>query len=354
MSSNTNSSSISKCAACGKGGDNLKVCTSCEQVSYCNAKCRNSHRSKHKKECKQYAAKIREKNAALRAEADAIDTKIGKIIDSISDNLGKMSTISDEELFADPPPKEDCAICFLPMPFTTGMFGVDTSYQTCCGKIVCSGCMEVACTQKDSPCPFCRMPTPSIEVEHLGRCKKRMAAGDAEAFYNLAGVYERGVWGLPVDRSKELDLLKQAAELGSCAAHSSLAYAYRTGDGAEIDMEKAVHHWKRAAILGDESSRYCLGVHEEKMGNLRNREFGMIPINDANYNRAMKHFMISARAGCEKSLKAIGEGYKSGIVTKEEYGKALRAQKESQEGMKSEQRENARKKREREGKRIIS
>ena len=106
---------------------------------------------------------------------------------------------------------------------------MDTSYQTCCGKIVCSGCMEVACTEKDSPCPFCRMPTPP--TSHLGRCKKRMAAGDAEAFYNLVGVYERGVWGLPLDRRKELHLLKQAAELGSCAAHASLAYAYRTGGG---------------------------------------------------------------------------------------------------------------------------
>lgn len=96
MSSNTiSTSSMSKCAACGKGGDNLKVCTSCEQVYYCNAKCRKAHRSKHKKECKQYVAEKRNKNAAIRAEADAIDAKIGKIIDSISDNLGKISTISE-------------------------------------------------------------------------------------------------------------------------------------------------------------------------------------------------------------------------------------------------------------------
>jgi len=96
-SNNTNSTSsiLSKCAACGKGGDNLKVCTSCEQVSYCNAKCRNAHRSKHKKECRQYAAEKRNKNAAIRAEVDAISEKFSQI------------EISDEELFAKPPPKED-------------------------------------------------------------------------------------------------------------------------------------------------------------------------------------------------------------------------------------------------------
>ena len=104
MNNNTSSSSIpSKCAACGKGGDNLKVCTSCEQVSYCNAKCRKAHRSKHKKECKQYAAEKRNKNAALRAEVDAISEKLCSIV------------VSDEELFKDPPPKEDCDICMLPI-----------------------------------------------------------------------------------------------------------------------------------------------------------------------------------------------------------------------------------------------
>ena len=45
------------CAACGKGGDeNLKACTKCEQVYYCNNKCRKAHLQKHKKECRRYTA----------------------------------------------------------------------------------------------------------------------------------------------------------------------------------------------------------------------------------------------------------------------------------------------------------
>ena len=35
------------------------------------------------------------------------------------DSLDKMA-ISDDKLFQDPPPKEDCPICTLPMPFASG------------------------------------------------------------------------------------------------------------------------------------------------------------------------------------------------------------------------------------------
>ena len=54
----------------------------CMLVRYCNAVCQKNHWATHKKECKRRAAELR-----------------------------------DEALFKDPPAKEDCPICFLPMPF---------------------------------------------------------------------------------------------------------------------------------------------------------------------------------------------------------------------------------------------
>ena len=70
------------CAECGEeGGVSLKMCKSCMLVKYCNADCQKNHWPKHKKQCKQRVAELR-----------------------------------DEALFKDPQPKVDCHICFLPMP----------------------------------------------------------------------------------------------------------------------------------------------------------------------------------------------------------------------------------------------
>ncbi|KAL7538733.1 hypothetical protein ACHAXR_010423 [Thalassiosira sp. AJA248-18] len=49
---------MSKCAACGKGGDGLKACAACKLVKYCNVTCQKAHRPNHKKECTKRAAEI--------------------------------------------------------------------------------------------------------------------------------------------------------------------------------------------------------------------------------------------------------------------------------------------------------
>lgn len=48
----------------------------------------------------------------------------------------------------------------------------------------------------------------------------------------------------------------------------------------------------------------------------------------------MKHFMISASAQCDESLKMVGKGYRSGHVTKDDYEKTLRAYQASTDEMK--------------------
>ena len=69
------------CANCGKDGSDLKACTACKMVKYCNQDCQIAHRPQHKKECKKHAAELH-----------------------------------DEKLFKKPPPHEDCPICMLPLP----------------------------------------------------------------------------------------------------------------------------------------------------------------------------------------------------------------------------------------------
>ena len=322
MSSNNNSggsSSLSKCAACGKSGDNLKVCTSCEQVCYCNAKCRKAHRSKHKKECRQ-----------LAAERHNNETSISNIdVDAIKERFRNIK-ISDEELFADPPPKEDCDICFLPMPFASRVCGVGRSYMTCCGKSLCAGCVmeswnEMEKGEMKHSCPFCRLPLPNSDEENIKRCKKRMGLSDSQAFYVLGRHYNEGTWGLPQDFKKALDLWHKAADLGSCMAFSSIGEAYLRSRGVEEDTDMANHYYRLSAMRGNEQARHNCGGWEEWKNSGVDRATYM--------SRAMKRM--------DQSLKMVGEGYKLGFVTKDEYTSTLRACKESQDGMKSEQRANA-------------
>ena len=311
---------MSTCAACGKGGDGLKACTGCGQVKYCNNACRKAHYKTHKKQCRQQRAgkKLATNDVAISCSN----------IDALSDEMNRI-VISDDELFKDPPPKEDCPICFLPMPYSSGACDVQQVYQPCCGKKLCSGCKDLATDEMRKGtikgcCPFCRKPLPNSE-ELLQRYKKRMEAGDAEAFLTLGSHYEDGSsgrLGLQQNREKAVELWSQAAKLGSVEAQFRIANSHYNGQGVAKDIDRAIHYWKLAAIGGHESARNILGNLE-----LNN-----------DMNNAMKHFMIAARAGYDKSLQEVGEGYTVGLVPKDEYASVLRAHKDSRDEMKSEQR----------------
>ena len=60
-----------------------------------------------------------------------------------------------------------------------------------------------------------------------------------------------------------------------------------------------------------------------------------------NHQRAMKHMIISARAGHKPSLANVKKGFIAGIVTKDEYESTLRAYQKQLDEMKSDTREEA-------------
>ena len=92
-------------------------------------------------------------------------------------------------------------------------------------------------------------------------------------------------------------------------------------------MKKAKYYLECAAMEGNVVARHNLGRLEEDAGNM---------------NRAMKHYMISACAGCDDALKEIQEGFFNGHdATKDDFDKALRAYKEAKDEMKSYQRDTA-------------
>eukprot|EP00956_Cyclotella_meneghiniana_P020216 scaffold35373_cov62-Cyclotella_meneghiniana.AAC.4 len=98
--------SLDSCAGCGKANSGLKACKACELVKYCNVDCQVAHRSKHKKACREKAAEL-----------------------------------FDMKLFEQPPEREDCPVCMLPMQYDDqGLI-----FMTCCGKMICDGCFFMMC-----------------------------------------------------------------------------------------------------------------------------------------------------------------------------------------------------------------
>ena len=265
---------ISCCAECGEeGGASLKVCKACMQIRYCNAKCQRNHWSNHKKDCKRRAAELR-----------------------------------DKALFKDPPDKEDCPICFLPMtknlvhcvslpPATISSVPIyDYAeanealvgkameiYYPCCGKTICKGCVHsFHVTGNIGKCPFCNSYRGSSTDEEMNEeIMRRVEANDPNSIYMLSNSYYRGSGGLQQDRTKAVELMTKAAELGCSIAHYNLGRHYDEGG----DLKKAKFHYEAAAMAGHEDARYKLGEIEHESGNME---------------RAIRHWAIAASAGdCE-------------------------------------------------------
>ena len=287
-------STINTCANCGKGEENsgdLKSCTACKMVKYCNRDCQIAHRPQHKKTCKKRAAELRY-----------------------------------EKLFKEPP-CDECPICMLPLPLYENQTTTGVSFFSCCGKRICSGCIYAMDESgAEDLCPFCRTPPPNSDAEQIKRTNKLTEKGNLNAFNQLAWYYENGTRGLPQDWAKANELYLRAGELGCAVAYYNLGIHYEIGDGVAIDKKKAMHYYELAAMGGSVMARCNLGCLEGNAGN---------------HQRAYKHLLMSARAGDKLSLDMVKQGYMAGHITKEEYANTLRQYQMSQDEMKSEARDKA-------------
>ena len=298
---NINQINVSCCAECGGeegGGVSLKTCKSCMQVKYCNPTCQKNHWAKHKKECKLRAAELR-----------------------------------DEALFKDPPAKEDCPICFLPMPVkmiscicfapatrsTVPIYDfaianeefatVDTeAYYSCCGKTICRGCIHSCRTSGNiDKCPFCNSDGASkTHEEMIEDLTKRVTVNDPASICLLANSYHHGINGLQQDRTKATELYTKAADLGYNKAHNNLGGNYYEGG----DLKKAKFHYEAAAMAGHEVARYNLGRLECCSGNME---------------RAVKHLKIAASAGEYDAMYTMTVVFEKGYVSQESMDTTLTA-----------------------------
>jgi tetratricopeptide (TPR) repeat protein len=258
-------------------------------AKYYNANCQRNHWKKHKKECKLRAAELH-----------------------------------DEALFKDPPAKEDCPICFLPMPFkliacmtlppaTISSVPIHDyavaneelvnkgteQYYSCCGKSICGGCMHSFQKSGNAEnCPYCKADRVNkTDEEAVEELMKRVEVNDADAMYVLGSYHSHGQLGLQQDRGKALELWKQAAALGSSHAHFHLGNEYRQGG----DLKKAKIHYKAAAMAGHEDARYNLGTMEAQSGNM---------------GQAVKHWTIAASGGHYKAMKNMLVAFNQGLTSR--------------------------------------
>ena len=290
MSSTDSSTTNTNCAACGIEGGTLNTCNKCKLVKYCNAACKRKHHSKHKKACEK-----------------------------------RVAALHEEALFKEHPPNEDCPICFQPFPLY--LCERTFSFHSCCGKIICNGCIyamreEARGRGKIGLCAFCRKPNvhPSSE-ENVKRLKKLMEVNNAYAFNYLAGDYATGDHGMPQDWSKANELYLRAGELGCASGYFWLGHAYESSLGVEADMKKSKYFYELAAINGHVMARHHLGLMEGEA------------------DRAYKHFILAARAGYKESLDWVKNGFMIGLVTKDEYANTLRAYQQRHDAMKSDDRD---------------
>ncbi|EJK71364.1 hypothetical protein THAOC_07209 [Thalassiosira oceanica] len=282
------------CANCGKQGSDtikLKSCTACRLVKYCGVDCQRADRKQHKKACKQRAAERK-----------------------------------DEQLYSqghERPEGDFCPICTLPIPLPMDKH---SGFNACCMKRICHGCTVAAQKRGLLDCAFCRTAILDNNADNLAMIQARVAKKDPEAINFLGEKFVSGQFGLHKDMQRAVKLLTEAAGLGSIKALFNLSVAYDHGEGVQQDKVKAVEFYKKAAMQGSVEARHNLGCIETRKGN---------------HDRAVRHFLISAKMGSKDSLEAIKKMFMAGLATNEQYVKALKGHQEALEEMKSHDRDEA-------------
>ena len=247
------------CANCGRLGSiiKLKNCNACRLVKYCGVDCQRAHRKQHKKACKQRAAELKDE----RLYSQGLERSEGDF----------------------------CPLCTLPIPMPVGKHSV---FEVCCFKKICNGCVTAAEKRGMLDCAFCRTPCADDDSDALAMVQARVEKKDPEAINFLGKKYYRGQLGLQKDMRRAAKCFEDAVELGCTDALHNLASAYRNGDGVEQNEAKGIHLYEKAAMQGHVESRVFLGCFEGHKGN---------------FDRAVRHFVISAKMGHSYSLENIKE-----------------------------------------------
>jgi TPR repeat protein len=87
-------------------------------------------------------------------------------------------------------------------------------------------------------------------ARNLRQLEQLAAGGDAFAGGLSARLYLEGA-GVKTDPARALAFVKPAAERGSTEAMRVLGWAYKQGDGVDLDLPQAAAWWRRGAEGGN-------------------------------------------------------------------------------------------------------
>lgn len=98
--------------------------------------------------------------------------------------------------------------------------------------------------------------------------------------------------------------LEKEAKAGNADAQYSLAAAYATGEGFELDLSKAVEFYSRAAKQGHSEALYNLGLMR-----LRGEGTGK------NLNNGVANLMQAAKLGSQDAMEFVADALAEGRLT---------------------------------------
>ena len=208
-------------------------------------------------------------------------------------------------------------------------------FQSCCGKTICCGCIHAQVKEdiksgkreeEIGACPFCRKPDVRTDEEANKRLKHMLERNNARALHIAASYYMNGERGFRRDSNMAIELYLKSGELGCADAYFALGNIYEEGRVVKRDTKKARHYWEHAVIGGSTIARHNLGIAD---------------LENWNYERAYRHFVVSGKGGFEPSLTCVREGFEEGHITKDEYAEVLRAYQKLQDDRKSAMRNEA-------------
>lgn len=137
---------------------------------------------------------------------------------------------------------------------------------------------------------------PLDEAEGLKWLDKALVQDVPEAHFMKGDFYYRGEYGHPQDYVKAREYLEKAAAAGHAPAENMLGTIYEQGLGVPVDLDLAIHWFRKAAEQGDPKGMSNLGQH-----------LGPDGPDASKHVEALMWLLLAARANEPMARQILGE-----------------------------------------------